>query len=152
MSDPSRAQTSERPAVGPELEISTDPARLDVDLVHAYLSGLSYWAQGRERDKVERSLANSLVFGAYEGGRQVGFARVVTDRTTFAYLCDVFVVEEERGRGIGKRLLGAVLLHPDLQGLRRFQLVTRDAHELYRRFGFAPLREPTTHMELELPR
>jgi GNAT superfamily N-acetyltransferase len=133
-------------AVG-ELEISTDPARLDLEMIHGYLSQRSYWAAGRARELVARSIANSLTFGAYEGGRQVAFARVVTDRATFAYLCDVFVLESERSRGIGKRLMEAVLAHPDLQGLRRFHLVTLDAHELYRRFGFSPLSQPERHME-----
>lgn len=130
-----------------ELEISTDPARLDRELVWEQLANHSYWAQGRSRERVERSIANSLVFGAYLGGRQVGFARVVTDRATFAWLCDVFVVESERSRGIGKRLIEAVVAHPDLQGLRRFHLATRDAHGLYARFGFTPLAQPERHME-----
>ena len=129
-----------------EIEISTDAARLDLDAIHAYLS-TSYWAAGRSRETVAKSIANSLCFGAYDGGRQVGLARVVTDRATFAYLCDVYVLETHRGRGIGKRLMQAVVAHPDLQGLRRFHLVTRDAHELYKRFGFTPLREPHKHME-----
>jgi GNAT superfamily N-acetyltransferase len=133
---------------GAAVEISTDPARLDRAQIHDYLSRHSYWAEGRTRETVDRSIAFSLVFGAYDGARQVGFARVVTDRATFAYLCDVFVVEERRGEGLGRRLIEAVLAHPDLQGLRRFQLVTRDAHELYRRCGFRPLQEPERHMEL----
>jgi len=127
--------------------ISTDPARLDLDLVHAWLSGESYWAQGRSRERVERSIAHSLNFGVYHGGRQVGFARVVTDRATFAWLCDVFVVESERGRGLGKWLVDVVVAHPELQGMRRWMLATRDAHALYARSGFEPLREPPRWME-----
>ena len=129
-----------------EIEISTDPARLDVEAIHAFLAE-SYWAAGRTRAVVERSLAASLCFGAYDGARQVGLARVVTDRATFAYLCDVYVVDSHRGGGIGKRLMQAVVAHPDLHGLRRFHLVTRDAHGLYERFGFAPLAQPERHME-----
>jgi GNAT superfamily N-acetyltransferase len=124
-----------------EYEISCDPARIDVALVHEFLSG-SYWAEGRSRETVERSIRNSLCFGVYTGGRQVAFARVITDRAVFAYLADVFVVPELRGRGIGKGLVQAVLAHPDLQTLRTFLLGTRDAHGLYERFGFAPLLEP----------
>ena len=129
-----------------EIEISTDAARLDLDAIHAYLS-TSYWAAGRSRELVAKSVANSLCFGVYDGARQVGLARVVTDRATFAYLCDVYVLESHRGRGIGKQLMRAVVAHPDLQGLRRFQLVTRDAHTLYEPFGFTPLAQPERHME-----
>ena len=129
------------------LEISTDAARIDIDVLFAWLSRESYWAADRSREQVERSVANSLNFGAYADGRMVGFARVVTDRATFAYLCDVFVAETQRGRGVGKRLMSAIVAHPDLQGLRRFQLVTRDAHELYAQFGFTPLAQADRHME-----
>ena len=129
-----------------EIEISTDPARLDLERIHAALAS-SYWAAGRTRDVVAKSLAHSLCFGAYDGARQIGLARVVTDRATFAYLCDVYVEPEFRGRGVGKRLMAAVVAHADLQGLRRFQLVTRDAHALYERFSFTPLAQPERHME-----
>jgi len=132
------------------IEISTDPSRLDVDAIHAYLRR-SYWAQGIPRDIVARSIANSLCFGLYEGGAQVGFARVVTDTATYAYLCDVYVLESHQGRGLGKRLMEAVMAHPDLQGLRRFTLATRDAHGLYRRYGFAPPANPAGHMEIRVP-
>lgn len=135
-----------KPPSASQIDISDDPRRLDVDAIHAYLSS-SYWATGRSRETVAKSLRNSLCFGAYDAGAQVGLARVVTDRATFAYLCDVYVLESHRGRGIGVRLMEAVVAHPDLQGLRRFQLVTRDAHELYQRFGFTALREPQKHME-----
>jgi len=117
-------------------EISTDPARLDRDLIHRFLSEESYWARGRGRDVTERSIDGSLPFGAYRAGEQVGFARVVTDGTTFAWLADVFVVRPHRGRGLGKRLVQTVLEHPELRSVYRWVLGTADAHELYRRFGF----------------
>jgi GNAT superfamily N-acetyltransferase len=130
--------------------ISTDPARLDVDAVHAYLAA-SYWAERIPREIVERALRNSLCFGLYEGDRQIGLARVVTDAATFAYLCDVYVLPEKQGRGLGKWLMQCVMEHPDLQGLRRFSLVTRDAHELYRPFGFTETASPGWHMEIVRP-
>jgi GNAT superfamily N-acetyltransferase len=130
--------------------VSTDPARLDVDAVHAYLT-TSYWAEGIPRDVVERSLRNSLCFGLYEEERQVGLARVITDLATYAYLCDVYVLPEKRGQGLGKLLMRAAMGHPDLAGVRRFMLVTRDAHELYRPFGFSALAAPERHMEIARP-
>lgn len=130
--------------------VSDDPARIDLDVVHGYLSR-SYWSAGIPRATVERAVRNSLVFGLYTAGRQVGFARVITDRTTFAYLCDVFVLEEFQGRGLGKWLMEAVTAHPDLQGLRRFVLATRDAHGLYERYGFRPLKSPERFMERHDP-
>jgi GNAT superfamily N-acetyltransferase len=120
-----------------EYEISTDRARLDLRFVHEYLSTQSYWARGRDAETVRRSVEHSLPFGLYHGERQIGFARVVTDRATFAWLADVFVLDEFRGEGLGKWLVETILTHPELQGLRRWTLGTRDAHELYRRFGFA---------------
>jgi predicted N-acetyltransferase YhbS len=129
------------------VEISTDPARLDVALIHAFLSEESHWARGITRERVERALANSLCFGAYEAGRQFGLARVVTDHATFAWLADVFVVESQRGRGIGALLTEAVVSHPSLKDLRRAALVTRSAPGLYARFGFAPLASPEIWME-----
>ena len=129
------------------IDISSDPARLDVDAVHAFLSG-TYWSAGIPRAVLELALANSLCFGAYDGRRQVGFARVVTDRATFAWLCDVFVVESHRRRGIADALLLAILAHPDLQKLRRWSLATRDAHPLYRRHGFVPLADAGRAMEI----
>jgi GNAT superfamily N-acetyltransferase len=131
-----------------DLEISTDPARLDVGLICEFLQ-TSYWAHGRRRSVIERSIRNSLCFGAYLGGRQVAFARVVSDRAVFAYLMDVFVLPEFRGRGISKALLGAILDHPDLQNLRVFLLATRDAHGLYSKFGFRPLEEPDRWMAIQ---
>jgi GNAT superfamily N-acetyltransferase len=126
--------------------VSTDQARLDLDVIYGYLSR-SYWAAGRPREIVARSLHGSLCFGLYHGERQVGLARVISDRATFAWLCDVFVLEEHRGEGLGVWLIETVLSHPELQGLRRFLLATRDAHELYTRFGFAPLAAPERWME-----
>lgn len=120
-------------------EISTDPARLDRGLIARFLRDEAYWSPGIPADVVDRAIDNSIVFGAYAGGAQVGFARVVTDGATFAWLADVFVVEEQRGNGVGKRLVEAVDRHPELQGLRRFLLGTADAHGLYERFGFARL-------------
>ncbi len=115
--------------------ISTDKARLDVGLIHEFLSQSSYWAKGRPLEIVQRSIEYSLCFGVYKGAQQVGFARVVTDRATFAWLCDLFIVEAHRGQGLGKWLVACIMAHPDLQTLRGFLLATRDAHELYRRYG-----------------
>ena len=129
-----------------EYLISTERSLLDLGIVHGYLK-TSYWAAGVPEDVVRRSVENSLCFGVYSGEEQVGFARVVTDRATFAYLADVFVLEEHRGRGIGKWLVEAVLSHPELRGLRRWMLATRDAHELYRKYGFAELGRPGIFME-----
>jgi GNAT superfamily N-acetyltransferase len=131
-------------------EISTDRARLDVPLIHEFLRS-SYWSPGVPREVVERSIRNSLCFGAFQGGRQVGFARVVSDFATVAYLADVFVLPEHRGRGVSKVLVRAVVDHPDLQGLRRFLLATRDAHGLYARFGFQPLARPDLFMTIHRP-
>jgi GNAT superfamily N-acetyltransferase len=128
-----------------DFEISTDPARLDVDMLHRFLS-TSYWGQGRSRDVVERSIRNSICLGAYQGDRQIGFGRVVSDRAVFAYLADVFVQPEFRGRGVGKALVRAAVDHPELQGLSVFLLRTRDAHGPYRRFGFVALRAPDEMM------
>ncbi|GAB1596961.1 GNAT family N-acetyltransferase [Lysobacter claricitrinus] len=131
--------------------VSTDPASVDVDLVHRWLSTQSYWAAGVPRETVERSIANSLCFAGLLDGRQVAFARVVTDRATFAYLADVFVLDELQGHGYGTRLMDAIVAHPDLQGLRRFMLATRDAHALYARYGFTPPVKPASLMERYAP-
>lgn len=133
-----------------EYAISTDPGRLDVPAIHAYLTR-SYWASGIPLEVVARSIAHSLPFGLFHGDAQVGFARVVTDRATFAYLADVYVLEEHRGRGLSKWLVESVLDHADLQGLRRFLLATRDAHGLYARYGFRPLANPSRMMEIHAP-
>ena len=130
--------------------VDTDPSRLDMDVIHGFL-GQSYWARGIPRALMERAVRNSLCFGLYEGGRQVGFARVITDQATFAYLADVFVVESHRGRGLAKVLIAAVVAEPRLQGLRRWMLATRDAHRLYARYGFEPLAAPSVFMELHAP-
>jgi GNAT superfamily N-acetyltransferase len=128
--------------------VSTDPARLDVAMIHDYLSNRSYWAPGISRELVERSIRHSLCFGAYApDGRQVAFARIISDRATFAYLCDVFVLENYQGQGLGKLLMQHIVDHPELQGLRRWMLATRDAHSLYAQFGFAPLANPPRFME-----
>ncbi|HEV3485468.1 MAG TPA: GNAT family N-acetyltransferase [Vicinamibacterales bacterium] len=132
------------------IEISTSRERLDVDLIHRYLSEESYWASGIPFELVERSVDNSLCFGAFDRNRQVGFARVVTDYATFAYLADVFVIATHRGRGIARQILEAVTSHPDLQRLRRWHLVTRDAQSLYAQYGFRPLSAPERHMEIAI--
>jgi len=128
--------------------ISTDPQLLQVEVIYDYLSNRSYWAQGRSLEAVQRSLGNSLCFGAYLEGAQVGFARVLSDYVAFAWLCDVFVLETARGQGVGKQLVRAVVAHPDLCSLKRILLATRDAHELYRRYGgFQELVAPERWME-----
>jgi GNAT superfamily N-acetyltransferase len=127
--------------------VTTDPARLDLDMVHGFLPE-SYWAKGIPRAVVERALRHSLCFGAFEGDRQVGFTRVISDFATYAYVSDVFVLPSDRGRGVGTRLMAAVMAHPDLQGLRRWTLFTRDAHNLYRKFGFGEARHPDRLMEI----
>lgn len=130
-----------------EFTISTDPARLDLETIHDFLSNQSYWAQGRTEELVQRSIQNSLVFGIYWGEQQVGFSRVVTDYTTFAWLCDVFILEPFRGRGLSKWMMEVVTTHPKLQGLRRWVLGTRDAQELYRKYGFSELNGATIWMQ-----
>lgn len=125
--------------------ISTDPARLDVAAIAAMLQR-AYWAQGRTREMIARYIQHSLVFGLYDGSRQIGLARVVSDYTTFAWLCDVFIHEDYRGRGLGKWLMQTVHSHPDLQGLRRWMLATRDAHGLYSQYGWEPLPNPENWM------
>jgi GNAT superfamily N-acetyltransferase len=133
-------------------EVSSDPGRLDRALIHRFLHDESYWAAGVPRDVVDRALDNSLCFGLYDrDGRQAGFARVVTDRAAIAYLADVFVLNEHRGRGLGKWLIETVMSHPELQGLRRFFLGTVDAHALYERYGFRPLADPDRMMEIAVP-
>ena len=121
-----------------------------MDAIHAFLSQ-TYWSPGLPRAVLERALSNSLCFGAYHGRRQVGFARVVTDRATFAWVCDVFVLDSHRRRGIADALMAAVMGHPELQGLRRWNLATRDAHALYRRHGFQALEDPGRAMEIRRP-
>jgi GNAT superfamily N-acetyltransferase len=125
--------------------ISTDPVRLDVDAIAAMLTR-AYWAQGRTREMIARYAQHSLVFGIYHGEKQIGLARIVSDYTTFAWLCDVFIHEEHRGKGLGKWLMETIHGHPDLQGLRRWMLATRDAHGLYEQFGWTPLDNPERWM------
>jgi ribosomal protein S18 acetylase RimI-like enzyme len=129
-----------------EYTITTDRTRLDLGVVHGYLTK-SYWAEGISRELVRRSIQQSLCFGLYHGPKQIGFARVVTDYTTYGYLGDVFVLEEYQGRGLGKWLIEVVMAHPQLQGFRRWSLLTRDAHLLYKAFGFKPLAHPERWME-----
>lgn len=133
-----------------DFTISTDPARLDHDAIADMLER-SYWARGRPRERLERALANSLVFGIYQGERQIGLARIISDYAVFAYLCDVFIHEDYRAHGLGKWLMQTIHSHPDLQGLRRWTLVTRDAHGLYRQFGWHSLERPENWMEILNP-
>ena len=136
-------------APGP-IVVDTDPARLDLAVVHGFLAA-SYWARGIPLAVVERSIRHSLCFGLYEGPAQIGFARVITVRATFAYLADVFVLDSHRGRGLSKVLMDAVVAHPELQGLRRWILLTRDAHTLYEKIGFTALAAPDRWMERWTP-
>jgi GNAT superfamily N-acetyltransferase len=136
--------------------ISTDPKHIDRDRVWHFLHDDSYWAAGVPRDVMDRAIDASLCFSAFagdpeKGGAQVGFARVVTDRATFGWVCDVFVLPDHRGSGVGKMLMDAVMAHPDLGGLRNVMLATRDAHGLYARYGFAPLAEPARWMAIRRP-
>ena len=133
-----------------DVVIDSDPGRLDLDVIHGFLS-TCYWARGIPRGIVARSIEHSLCFGAYRESSQIGFARVVTDYATFAYLADVFVIENARGRGVSKLLMDAIVAHPRLQGLRRWMLATRDAHGLYARYGFEPLAAPERFMEIHRP-
>jgi GNAT superfamily N-acetyltransferase len=133
-----------------ELLISSDRARLDLDVIHGFLTNC-YWAKGIPREIVARSIEHSLCFGIYDGNAQVGFARVISDFATIAYLGDVFVLESHRERGLSKWLMECVTQHPALQGLRRWILLTRDAHGLYAQFGFKPLKSAERYMELHQP-
>jgi len=124
-----------------EYLISTNPALLNVDVIHDYLSNQSYWAQNIPKEVVQKSITNSLCFGLYFKGRQVGFARLVTDKATFAYLADVFILKDHQGKGLSKWLMEIIQSHPELQSLRRWMLGTRDAHGLYEQFGWTVLDE-----------
>ena len=130
--------------------ITTDVEEMDLDAVHAYLTR-SYWAEGISKNLVARSIEGSLCFGLLDGSRQIGFARVVSDGATFAWLCDVYVLEEHQGRGLGTWMMRELMMHPDLQGLRRWGLVTRDAHGLYEKVGFAAPANPAGLMEIARP-
>lgn len=129
---------------------SDDVNLVDVKAVHNYLSTQSYWAKGIPIETVQKSIANSICFGVYKDGKQAGFARWVTDRATFAYLCDVYIENEFRGLGLSKKLMSLMLFHPDLQGLRRYSLATLDAHGLYAQFGFKPISTPENLMEIKV--
>jgi GNAT superfamily N-acetyltransferase len=133
------------------LRISADPAELDVGLIHRFLSEESYWARGIPRATLERALAHSVCVGGFLDGRQIAFARAVTDQATFAYLADVFVLPGHRGCGYGRQIVDALLADPRVQGLRRWHLVTRDMQRLYARFSFVPLTEPERHMQRHDP-
>jgi GNAT superfamily N-acetyltransferase len=133
-----------------EYSISTERSRLDLDVIYKFLTKC-YWAEGVSRHIVERSIENSLCFGVFAQDRQVGFARVITDYATYAYIGDVFIVESHRGQGLSRRLMQTIMEHPQLQGLRRWSLVTRDAHGLYEEFGFTPLADPEKYMERHNP-
>ena len=133
-----------------EWVVSDDPARLDLERVHAFIAG-TYWAANIPAGTLERAIRHSLCLGLYRDGELGGFARVVTDRATFGYLCDVFVAPAHRGAGLGKWLVDCMLDHPDLQGLRRLCLMTRDAHALYRGLGFKPMPDPTRYLEIHRP-
>lgn len=130
-----------------EFLVSTDRTLIDVDLVHDFLTN-SYWANGIPREVFVRSIENALCFGMYEDRQQIGFARVISDFATYAYIGDVFVVESHRGRELGTFLMECIMKHPELQGLRRWSLVTRDAHGLYKKFGFEALKKPQNYMEI----
>ena len=134
-----------------EFLVSTNPTRLDLDVIHGFLSSC-YWAKGIPRQIVARSIKHSLCFGVYDGsGAQVGFARVISDFATYAYIADVFVLESHRGQGLGKLLMEGITQHPELQGLRRWSLSTLDAHGLYAQFGFTSLKWPERYMEILRP-
>lgn len=133
-----------------QFTVTTDPSTFDVEAIHAYLTR-SYWAAGISLEVVERAIRNSLSFGLFEESEQIGFARVITDRATYGYLADVYVLEDYRGHGLAVWLIECICAHPDLQGLRRFALATRDAHGLYAKFGFQPLGDPSKHMEIFRP-
>ncbi len=134
-----------------EYEISTEKSRLDIPLIHEFLSNKSYWAKGITMPQLERAICHSLCYGIYHARGQVGFGRVVTDFTTTAYVGDVFIVESHRGKGLSVWLMDTIVAHPDMQGLRRWVLATADAHALYRKSGFGPLARPERWMEKHRP-
>lgn len=132
-------------------QISTDPKRIDVEMVFKFLSEESYWSPGIPRNVVESAIANSLCFGVYQGAEQIGFARIVTDKATFALVADVFILQPHRGKGLSKWLMNEVMQHPDLAGLRRLLLLTSDAHSLYAQFGFTEIDNAWRFMEVLRP-
>ena len=133
-----------------EYTISTDKARLDLGVIHGFLN-TSYWAAGRSIETIQRSIENSLPFGVYKGEQQIGFARVITDYATFAWIADVFILDAFQGQGLGHWLMEVIITHPELQQFRRWVLATKDAHELYRKFGFSELKLPERWMERHDP-
>jgi GNAT superfamily N-acetyltransferase len=130
--------------------ISTEKEKMDIDLIHSFLTR-SYWAEGISKEIVSRSIEGALCFGVFENEKQIGFARMITDRATFSYLADVFIIEEYRGLGLSKWLMEVIFSHPDLQGLRRMMLATRDAHDLYKKFGFTLLNNVDRWMHIHNP-
>ncbi len=132
------------------MRVSTEFSEMDVDLVHNTLKDI-YWSKGIPREIVEKAMKNSINFGVFDGPKQLAYGRIITDRATFAYMADVFVIEERRGQGIGTMLVEAIIAHPDLQGLRRFCLMTKDAHSLYARYGFKASADPSRYMEIFHP-
>jgi GNAT superfamily N-acetyltransferase len=147
---PLNMDASAHTASMPPYEITCDRSRLDIGSIHTFLAE-SYWSPGVPRSVVERAIQNSLCFGIFQADKQVGFARIITDKATFAYLADVYVLPEHRGQGLSLRLMEQIIRHPDLQGLRRMMLATRDAHTLYEKFGFKPLAAPERVMEIHNP-
>ncbi len=132
-----------------QFTVSADSSKLDIDAIYDFLTHC-YWSEGIPRETVERAIENSLCFGLFDGAKQIGFARVISDYATYAYLCDVYVLESYRGKGLGTWLMSCVMKHPDMQGLRRFTLLTRDAHGLYQKFGFAAAKNPSRYMEIHV--
>jgi N-acetylglutamate synthase-like GNAT family acetyltransferase len=130
--------------------ITTNKEKFDIDLIHSFLTR-SYWAEGISKEIVQRSIDGALCFGVFDNDKQVGFARMITDKATFAYLADVFIIEEYRDLGLSRWLMEVIMSHPDLQGLRRMMLATRDAHELYKKFGFTPLTNTDRWMQIHNP-
>jgi GNAT superfamily N-acetyltransferase len=132
------------------IQISADKTKLDIDLIHRYLSKESYWAKGRDIEKVKRSIENSICFGVYSDEGQIGFARVITDYAVFAWILDVFILKDYQGKGHGKKLMSTIMTHEDLQNLQRWGLGTDDAQGLYEQFGFKPLSKPQNMMEIKM--
>ena len=144
------AKTKEMTVTKDHFYISTEKEKLDIDLIHSFLTH-SYWAEGISKEVIKRSIDGALCFGVYDREKQVGFARMITDKATFAYLADVFIIEEYRGHGLSKWLMEVIMSHPDLQGLRRMILATRDAHRLYAQFGFTQLTNVDRWMQIHDP-
>ena len=133
------------------LAVTDDSGRIDIEVVHGFLREV-YWAKGIPRETLLKAIESSLCFSAFDGDEQIGFARVITDRATFAYLSDVFVLEQHRGRGASRFMMDCIMTHPDLQGLRRWMLLTDSAHGLYRKYGFTDIADPRRHMEISKPK